>query len=50
MIIDIAVLFGIIKMVSKLCDKMVSAAGFINNGGKLECLVTDFQDMAVYTG
>ena len=47
MCIDIAVLFGNIGVIRKWCDIMVSAAGFVNNGGKLECLVTDFQDMAV---
>ena len=47
MCIDIAVLFDITGVVRKWCDIMFRAAGFINNGGKLECLVTDFQDMAV---
>ena len=47
MCIDIAVLFGIIGVVRKWCDIVASAAGFISNGGKLEYLVTDFQDMAV---
>ena len=37
MCINIGVLFSIIGVVRVGCDIMDSAAGIINNGGKLEC-------------
>ena len=36
-------LFSIIRVVRMGCGIMVSAAGFINNGGMLECSVAGIQ-------
>ena len=47
---NIDVLFGIIGVVMKWCDIMVSAAGIINNDSRCESSMARFQDMTVETG
>ena len=43
----IGVLFSIIDVVRIWCSILVGAAGFINNGCRIECSVAGFQDKAV---
>ena len=47
MCIDIEMLFSIIRVVRVWCGILVSAAGFIDNGGMLECLVAGIQTTTV---
>ena len=48
MCINIDVLFSINQVVRALCDMLVSAAGFINNDGRLKCWVAGLQKNAVW--
>ena len=48
MCIDIEMLFSIIQVEKVWCGILVSAAGFINNGGMQECSVAGIQTKTVY--
>ena len=50
MCIKINVLFSIIRVVRVWCGILVSAAGLINNGGMIECLVAMIQNTTMQTG
>ena len=50
MCIDIDVLFSNIEVVRMWCDVMVSTAGYINNGGRVESSVARPNTRAVWTG
>ena len=44
---EIGMLFSIIRVVRVVCGILVSAAGFIDNGGMLECSVAGIQTTTV---
>ena len=48
--INIDVLFSIIRVVGVWCGMLVSAGGFINNGGMFDCLMAGIQNTTVCTG
>ena len=45
---EIEMLFSIIRVVRMWCGILVSAAGFITNGGMFECSVAGIQNTTVY--
>ena len=47
MCIEIDVLFSIIRVVRMWCGILVSAAGFINNGGMFECSMAGIKHTTV---